>query len=915
MAQKDNELFIGSDQLTIEGRAIKHPALIRRYANVNSNKITKDMISVIAMDIETNASTGELKLLGFYDGKEYNAYKERFLDVLFMYIRYCKSDRTSLAYWNRLDPFILLKQFLLLLNEKEQNEALQRFGKVSGQWDRKNAKWIVKPVCEIKVHDMYFGIKNAIRSSIQFYYYREGDEDINSVWAYDIAQLYPGGLEAEATKRFDYYSKVDISAHIVDWERFDNDKDYRVNTVLKSNMFDAMACHDLAIEIQKDFKNAFKFYPRTLISQGSLARSAIAAELYNQYVDDYPDEKELNKKVHEEMASIGIINYKEKWVKDFGKEAWKDMNCLFTEAYSGGYIEAIRYGYTKKGWYADIASAYPGVIQHLYDLRNARIRGGHGIPPKPEKGYCIIRGEITVPRNVNYHPITIKHPINKDTNIRAVGTYRASYTYEEREFLRSKGALFNNEYYWLIETDGEISPLAKVCMNFINLRKQLKDEGSSSEHMAKIAANSLYGILFEAVDTYVELEEEKTIENKVEALYAEILHRYKRNINCDSIKGELKYRLGNEYRKVINRWHSKKALNYPDTVKDELESASIYLESTHPADIILELESLYLNDQKKVVMEKYTQMSVERDGYRAGEFWNPLYATIITANTRLLMAKAADRIEQAGGKPILLMTDSILWEGTKDMMPKEFIKEIKTLGYYEEPEEVSDIVCLGSGRYGYRTKKGYYTAKRRGLNAVDIHDPDGIPMDEFNWSKALEIMRKTKETFIDIKVRTLISPGLVLHNHMYKVTDLGRIVDETRKVDAIVGKSKRFYDDAIKNPDILATQLIDTQPIELHPAMFGKYEVLDQTLPELRKQLMKLDVVTKTEKKRAYYRKGTKKYREKNKEAIKKDYRTKYAMIREKGYDSKNASIMANWSDERLKIYFMEEKKCLDIMK
>ena len=901
MARKENELFIGSDQLTIEGRAIKHPALIRRYANVNANKISKDLISIIAMDLETEAATGELKLLGFYDpSKRYNAYNKDFLDVLFMYIRYCKANLKSLAYWNRLDPFVLFKQFLLVLSEKEQHEALQRFGKVSGEWNRKDNVWNVKPVCEVKIGDQIFGIKNAIRSSVQFFYFREGDEGLNTVWAYDIAQLYPNGLEKEATKRFDYYSKIDESAHLVDWKRFDADKDYRVNIVLKSNMLDAMACHDLAIAIQNDFKEAFGFYPRTLISQGSLARSAIAADLYNQYEKHYPNEKALKRKVHEEMSSIGIINYKDKWVKEFGKTAWKDLNCLFTEAYSGGYIEAIRYGYSKSGWYADIASAYPGIIQNLYDLRNCYIRGGHGEPPKPKKGYCFIRGVVKIPSDVHYHPVTIKHPINKDTNIRAVGEYRAAYTYEEREFLRLKGARFYDEYYWLIETEGERSPLANVCMNFIGLRKRLKESGSSSEHMAKIAANSLYGILFEAVDTYMELETEKVIEHKIESNYKDILQRYKKNINLTSVSGELKYLLDNDFKKMMGRWHDPKALNYPESVKDELTMLGIHLEADNPTDIMLELENLFINDKRKIVLEKYTKMSVERNGYRAGEFWNPLYAAIITANTRLLMAKAADSIAKAGGKPILLMTDSVLWQGSSEMMPKEFVKEVKTLGFYEKPEQVSDIVCLGSGRYGYKAKDGYYTAKRRGLNAVDIHDPDGVPMTDFNWGKALEVMRKTGKSNIDIKVRTLVSPGLVLHNGMYKVKDLGRIVEETKSVDAIVGKSKRFYDESIKNPDVLATSLVDTRPIELNNAMFGEYKLLDQTLPRLREQLMKLEVKTGKEKKRVTDKKASRVYKAKNKNKLKSIETRKCERLKELGYTGKQAHKMKYWSNENI---------------
>lgn len=912
MAQKQNELYIGNDQLNMEGRNIKHPALIRKYANINAKKIHNDKIGIIGLDLETDAATGDLKLLGFYDGQNYNHYVDNFLAVIFMYVRYCKSQMKHLACWNRLDPFIILKQFLLRLDENEQNHALNRFGKVSGEWDRNNSKWRVKPVCEIQVQHIRFGIKNAIRSSIQFFWHDADDDEarLNTVWLYDVAQLYPNSLEKEALARnLPYYSKVDKSAHIVDWDKFDKDAHYRNEIVLKSNYLDARACYDLSLIIQDDFYNAFNYYPRTLISQGSLARAAITAVLNNKYMKEYPDEKELGKKVHAELASIGLINYKDTWVKEFGKELWKDINCIFTESYSGGYIEAIRYGYTKEGWFSDIASAYPAIINKLYDLRNCTIRSGVGEPPKPKQGYCFIRGTVDIPSDVNFHPVTIKHPISKETNIRAVGEYRASYTYNERMYLRGKGATFKDEEWHLIETEGKLSPLAEVCMDFINLRKELIAKGSSSQHMAKIAANSIYGILFEAVDTFIELEHEKTAEVKTEWLYRDLLTRYKRNINLESVKGDIKYYMDKHANKLVTRWHDANSVYTPDIVKDELKHVGIYLESDHPADIMMEIEKLYINDKKAIELSHYIKTTVERNGYRAGEFWNPCYASIITSETRLLMAMAADAIEQRGGKVILLMTDSILWEGDKDMIPSKYVRDEKTLGYFETPEKVHDIVCLGSGRYGFKKENGYYQAKRRGLNAVNMHDPDGIIIDDFNWATALDIMKKTKKDKIDIKVRTLISAGLVLHNHMFRTKDLGRIIEETRTVDAIVGKNKRFYSEDIKNPHLLSTSLIETIPIELDSTIFGKVELLDHTLVALRNQMKHLEVKTSYEKRRAINKRAVNKYRYNNSVKIQKSAREIYGKLREIGYSREEAAHMRNWSMERLKIKLFEDGK------
>ena len=79
MARRDNELFIGTEFLNEEGRMIKHPALIKLYATVNSKKVNDEHIELIAMDLETDAAKGDLKLLGLYDGKNYQYYTEKYI--------------------------------------------------------------------------------------------------------------------------------------------------------------------------------------------------------------------------------------------------------------------------------------------------------------------------------------------------------------------------------------------------------------------------------------------------------------------------------------------------------------------------------------------------------------------------------------------------------------------------------------------------------------------------------------------------------------------------------------------------------------------------------------------------------------------------------------------------------------------
>ena len=816
MARRNNELFIGVDHLTIEGRSIKHPSLIKLYATVNVNKINDEPIKLIGLDIETNYKTAELKLLGFWNGNNYAYYTENFLSVLYSMLKYCDRKNLAMAYWNKLDPFIIFKQFLLVLNKEQQERALSRYGKVGGVWNRKDGGWYVRPLAEVKLRGSQyrFGIKNVIRSSIQFYIYRNGSKFLNTIWAYDIAQLFKNGLEKEMISRkdlFSYYSKVDKSAHLVDWDKFDYDGNYKHDIVLKSNEYDARAVYDLGNYIQNQFKEAFGHYAKTLISTGSLARASLIATLKNKYSIMYPeDDKAIKRHILKDVKSIGFINYYDKWFKMLGGELLKDLYCLLTETYSGGYIETIRYGYAKEGYYSDIASAYPSIIKELYDLRKCKITHGVGVPPEIENSYCFIRGIVNIPLGVNYHPVTVKHPVNLDTNIRAVGNYKASYSLNERKFLVSVGATFSNECWYNIETEGKISPMAEVVREFIELRTRLIKEGNSAEYMAKITVNSMYGILFEAVDTYEE------------------------NIN-----GE-----------------------------------------------------------------------VFRAGFRAGEFFNPLYASIITSETRLLMAKASHNIEKKGGKPILIMTDAVFWTGSKNMIPKEFVRDTKTIGYFETPQHVRDIVCLGSGRYSYKDpKKGHIVSRKRGLNAVAIHDPRGIVIDNFNWSNILDIVRHQKERLIKVKVRMLISVGMIAHSKIWTISDLGKIVELDREVDIITGLTKRFLDNDLKDITVLCDSLVNTHSIYLSKGMYGDGKINDQTLPKLRAEIMKMIVSTAKKKDLGNRVKAQIKYAKKSCDKINKDYNRKYKRLKKYGYSSKERRKMAKWGNDTILDKLREDGK------
>jgi len=135
-----------------------------------------------------------MRLLGeWHDGK-YHYSTEDFLIRIEALIRYANNKSMAMAYWSKLDPFVILRTFLESLDpydDLEQiNQALDRFGEVGGKWNKKERKWDARPVVEIKGNGFSFGILGVIRSAIQFFHLKDIDDAPNTVWAYDIKGLY-----------------------------------------------------------------------------------------------------------------------------------------------------------------------------------------------------------------------------------------------------------------------------------------------------------------------------------------------------------------------------------------------------------------------------------------------------------------------------------------------------------------------------------------------------------------------------------------------------------------------------------------------------------------------------------------------------------------------------------------------------
>jgi len=85
-------------------------------------------------------------------------------------------------------------------------------------------------------------------------------------------------------------------------------------------------------------------------------------------------------------------------------------------------------------------------------------------------------------------------------------------------------------------------------------------------------------------------------------------------------------------------WHNPNSDMYADEVGQELEGKGLLIDSQDPAEIIMKMDTLYRDGDKNVENVHHIDV-VEKAGYRAGEFWNPILASIITAKHACLWRK------------------------------------------------------------------------------------------------------------------------------------------------------------------------------------------------------------------------------------------------------------------------------------
>ncbi len=607
-----------------------------------------------SIDIET--VNNELFIFGYVlDGKycySENNFYEVFHELLLESIRKKKDILT----WSRYDNTHILKMLLSKIeDENEIYKILRRVGKVS-------------PVFSYKYKNFDIILENIIKDSFIFKV-SDGKNKPKRITIYNLKNLYQGDL-LKVAKNYglDYYSKLGEEYHIIDKERYYKDNEYK-KMVLLSNELDNKVIIDIAKIMLENFKKFTGVYPKTIFTNGSIARSYLLAY------------KEI--KVRElQFKSL------------FSKSVYFDKLLDYSmRSYHGGKIESYVLGYIKKAKIIDITSAYPYALSKLPKLTK-KVQYHKGTILLDNFFYAFIRCDIIINDENFIHPVIVKNPINQ-TNISPYGYIEnVVITKVEYDYLIENGIEVIVKDYYGIEHIDNVFPYKNLVYHLFENRMKYRKSNVSVSEMFKTIINSLYGITYELTDIYEESEGE------------------------------------------------------------------IYWE-----------------------------------GYRAGDFFNPVIASYITAFIRTYLSEVSYDIVKNGGQVYLNMTDSIIYDGeiSLDIFSKE-----KTLGKFEMPTEIKDVIILGAGRYEYKEEfTNKYVIKNRGFS---VNRKDKSFYSDFDLRDKFTI--KTREFVSSFKATT----------KKFSFKEMGHLLESDYDIDPFNLGGKRVVENY--NVD-LNKEYTRTKPIKL----------------------------------------------------------------------------------------------------
>lgn len=197
------------------------------------------------------------------------------------------------------------------------------------------------------------------------------------------------------------------------------------------------------------------------------------------------------------------------------------------------------------------------------------------------------------------------------------------------------------------------------------------------------------------------------------------------------------------------------------------------------------------------IYKENDKSEIEWLGYRAGDFFNPIEASYITAIIRTYLSKVSYDIIKNGGEIYLNMTDSIFFSGSVTL---DVFSKIKTLGKFDMPKIIKDVIILGAGRYEYYDEiKDRYTIKNRGFS---VSNKENSFYSQYNLNDPFNIPNKT---FVSSFRAT---------TKKYNFGQMGYLLDDIYEINPFNLGGKRYIKDCDRNKN-LNSSYIKTYPIYL----------------------------------------------------------------------------------------------------
>ena len=606
----------------------------------------------------------ELFLFGYTLEREHFTVFENFYEIFHDFIIYNVQHNKDVLTWSRYDNTHLIKMILSIFEPVEIKQSLLRIGKIS-------------PICSYQYNDFTFVIENIIKDCVIIKVIDSNGASKNCT-VYNLKNLYDTDLETTANNyKIDYYSKLGKEYHLIDKKCFETDTYYK-SMVIKSNKLDNIVLLDIAKNMLNTFKTISGHLPKSIFTNGSLARSYSLANI----------------------GSAGSKNLNFKMI--YGKhELFSSLLDYSMKSYHGGKIESYVLGYLPKAKIIDITSAYPYAMSQLPKLTKKVIQSSDVTLIK-DYYYVFINCEIRNEDMNLIHPVLVENPINK-SNISPYGYMKAVITKIEYDYMIKKGCDINVIDFIAIEHENEY-PYKKIVDELFLNRMKTKNTNISLSIMYKTILNSLYGITFELTDMYEEINN-------------------------------------------VITWA----------------------------------------------------------GYRAGDYFNPVIASYITALTRTYLSDVSHDIILNGGDVLLNMTDSIIYHGNTSL---DVFSQEKILGKFEPPTLIKDVYILGAGRYEYRDEfSEKYTIKNRGFS-VSIKDKSFYGNLQLNGE--IELEHKTFVTSFKATTKK------------YQFEKMGYLIDDTYNINPFNLGGKRI----IENRDVnLNKNYIKTKPVYLDEFIYKQANI------------------------------------------------------------------------------------------